>query len=174
MRKNLGEAAKWKLTLWWRLMDMKRDPFSDYKSFLNSFDLSVVELEATDVKIDPTIKAGMLIKAIHLPEEKRKLVLSSIDQKARDIYAEVRKTIESIIMNQFSESKSTNEATVKAMYTEQEKEQYKQEIWRQAHVLAAQSSSNWYQSPCLHSLCLCQHSQPSKPTKKVGQDSQTI
>ena len=82
---NLGETAKRKLTLWWRLTDMKRDPFLDYKSFLNDFDLAVVELEAAEVVIDPTIKAGMLIRAIHLPDDEKKLVLSSINQKAENI-----------------------------------------------------------------------------------------
>ena len=45
---NLGEAVKKKLTLWWRLFDMKRDPFQDYKQFLNDFDTAATELEGAE------------------------------------------------------------------------------------------------------------------------------
>merc|ERR1712155_453042 len=95
---NLGEAVKKKLTLWWRLFEMRRDPFQDYKQFLNDFDTAATELEGAEVQIDPVIKAGLLLKAILLPEQEEKIVLSAINQKAEDIYKEVRNSIENVIL----------------------------------------------------------------------------
>ena len=139
---NLGEAVKMKLTLWWRLVDLKRDPFVDFKTFLNDFDTAATELEAAEVKLDPVIKSGILLKAIMLPDQEHKIVLSSIDQKAEDIYKEVRSSIESVILNQLALGNDNSQNSVNTLLARRNDEHFKEEVWRQAHVLAA-NTSNW-------------------------------
>ena len=138
---NLGEAVKKKLTLWWRLFDMKRDLFQEYKQFLNDFDTAATELEGAEVQIDPVIKAGLLLKAILLPEQEEKIVLSAVNQKADNIYKEVRNSIENVILNQLSSGNSASrQNSVNAMFAKKEEAAFKEEVWKQAHILAAQTT----------------------------------
>ena len=138
---NLGEAVKKKLTLWWRLFEMRRDPFQDYKQFLNDFDTAATELEGAEVQIDPVIKAGLLLKAILLPEQEEKIVLSAINQKADNIYKEVRNSIENVILNQLSSgNNASRQNAVNAMFAKKDEMAFREEVWKQAHILAAQST----------------------------------
>lgn len=141
---NLGDAIKKKLTLWWRLIELKRDPFKDYKSYLNDFDLAITELEAAEVVIDPAIKGGILLRSIHLSESEEKIVLSSINQKAPNSYKEIREKIENVLLNQFLLG-NKDESASKTLFAQQEKKKYEEEVWRNAHILAAQNttSNSW-------------------------------
>ena len=72
------------------------------------------------------IKAGLLLKAILLPEQEEKIVLSAVNQKADNIYKEVRNSIENVILNQLSSGNSTSrQNSVNGMFAKKEEAAFK-------------------------------------------------